>query len=132
MGKRDFESPVRATSLGTSALAVVALVLSLGSFFLSAGLAAIVLGFLSLRRGLADGRQGRCDYAMNKHAKSTSQEPGLVLCYESVSGWNQAGGPELLTTNHHRGKGCNVLFLDWHVEFVPAERLGRLKWQSTR
>ena len=42
--------------------------------------------------------------------------------------WNQVGGPELLTTENHKGEGCNVLFNDWHVEFVKAERLGELKW----
>ncbi|MBN1805728.1 MAG: hypothetical protein JW837_10785 [Sedimentisphaerales bacterium] len=42
--------------------------------------------------------------------------------------WNQSGGPELLTTENHRGQGCNVLFNDLHVEFVKAERLGELNW----
>ncbi len=42
--------------------------------------------------------------------------------------WNQVGGPELLTTENHEGKGCWVLFNDWHAEFVKAERLAELKW----
>ena len=42
--------------------------------------------------------------------------------------WNQFGGSELLTTDNHKGEGCNVLFNDLHVEFVKTERLGELKW----
>ena len=41
--------------------------------------------------------------------------------------WNQAGGPELLTVENH--KGCNVLFNDIHVEFVKTEKLKDLKWK---
>lgn len=43
--------------------------------------------------------------------------------------WNQFGGPEILTFENHRGKGCNILFNDYHVEFVTPERLGELKWK---
>lgn len=42
--------------------------------------------------------------------------------------WNQVGGPELLTTENHKGEGCNVLFNDLHVEFIKMERIGELKW----
>ena len=42
--------------------------------------------------------------------------------------WNQFGGSELLTTENHKGDGCNVLFNDWHAEFVKAERIAELKW----
>lgn len=44
--------------------------------------------------------------------------------------WNQVGGSEILTTDNHKGIGCNVLFNDGHVEFVKAERLGELKWDA--
>lgn len=44
--------------------------------------------------------------------------------------WNQVGGPEILTTENHDGKGCNVLFNDMHVNFVKTEELGRLKWKA--
>ncbi len=43
--------------------------------------------------------------------------------------WNQFGGPEILTTENHKGKGCNILFNDLHVEFVKTERLGELEWE---
>lgn len=43
--------------------------------------------------------------------------------------WNQFGGPEILTTENHKGKGCNILFTDSHVAFVRTERLGELRWE---
>jgi len=43
--------------------------------------------------------------------------------------WNQVGGPEILTTGNHKGKGCNVAFVDMHVEFVKTSALGELKWK---
>jgi prepilin-type processing-associated H-X9-DG protein len=43
--------------------------------------------------------------------------------------WNQLGGPEILTTENHKGKGCNILFVDGRVEFVKTQNLGNLKWK---
>ena len=43
--------------------------------------------------------------------------------------WNQVGGPEILTTDNHKGKGCWVSFNDSHVEFVKTEKLKDLKWK---
>ncbi len=43
--------------------------------------------------------------------------------------WNQFGGPEILTTENHGGKGCNIVFKDRRVDFVPTQRLGTLKWK---
>ena len=70
---------------------------------------------------------GRCHYAMNPNAKLTST-PDIVVLFETKGGWNQFGGPELVTFENHEGKGCNVLFNDFSVEFVKPERLGELKW----
>lgn len=44
--------------------------------------------------------------------------------------WNLSGGPEILTTRYHKGKGCNVLFADGHVEFVPAKKIPTLRWTA--
>jgi prepilin-type processing-associated H-X9-DG protein len=68
-----------------------------------------------------------CDYALNPHAEPNDARD-VVLLLESQPGWNQRGGSELLTTENHDGKGCNVLFVDGHVEFVKAEKLAGLKW----
>jgi len=43
--------------------------------------------------------------------------------------WNQVGGPEILTIENHKGKGCNVLFNNGRVEFVRRERFGELEWE---
>jgi prepilin-type processing-associated H-X9-DG protein len=47
--------------------------------------------------------------------------------------WNQAGGPEILTTRYHyteeHGGGCNVAFVDTHVRYVKAADLPKLKFK---
>ena len=67
---------------------------------------------------------------MNKNVEElgTSAPPDMVLLFETHPGWNQAGGPEILSTDNHQGLGCNVLFIDNHVEFVKTEDLDKLKW----
>lgn len=75
------------------------------------------------------GKNGRCDYAMNPHADPNSAGD-VVLLFESRPGWNQAGGPELLTMGNHEIKGCNVLFVDGTVKFIKAEDVNVLKWED--
>ena len=72
-------------------------------------------------------KKGRCHYAMNPNISPHSQ-PGLVLLFETEGGWNRTVGPEILTTENHHGKGCNVLFNDSHVEFVRADEILELSW----
>ena len=43
--------------------------------------------------------------------------------------WNQVGGAEILTCDHHAGLGCNILFADGHVEFVKKKDLPSLRWK---
>lgn len=72
--------------------------------------------------------KGRCHYATNPNADANS--PGdMVLVFETKDGWNQFGGPEILTTDNHEGEGCNVAFVDTHVDFVKAEQLADLMWK---
>jgi prepilin-type processing-associated H-X9-DG protein len=75
-------------------------------------------------------KEGPCSYAMNKNAAELGKDmpPDVVLLFESKSGWNLVGGPELLNTQNHEGDGCTILFGDGHVEFVKTERLGELNW----
>jgi len=80
------------------------------------------------KAALRRGDQHRCSYAMNPNCKPSSPND-VVLLFESKGGWNQSGGTEMLTTENHRGKGCNILFNDGRVEFVKPERLGELKWE---
>jgi len=75
--------------------------------------------------------EGPCNYAMNENVAGLGPftQSDLVLLFETHPGWNQVGGPEVLTTENHRGEGCNVLFVDWHVEFVKTQELNRLRWK---
>ncbi len=41
--------------------------------------------------------------------------------------WNQVGGPIDVTLEHHKGEGCNVLFVDGHVEFEKS--IDGLRWE---
>jgi prepilin-type processing-associated H-X9-DG protein len=72
--------------------------------------------------------QGKCHYAINPNAKPNL--PSIVLFFEAKDGWNQSGGPELVTTDNHCDDGCNILFCDGHVEFVKAEDIDDLRWTA--
>jgi hypothetical protein len=66
-------------------------------------------------------------YAINPQAEPNSP-PYTVLLFETKGGRNQSGGPELLKTDNHCEKGCNILFSDSHVEFVRIEDINKLRW----
>ncbi len=74
--------------------------------------------------------EGECHYALNKnfHKMRGPDSARTVLIFESRPGWNQAGGPDLLTTEYHNGEGCNVAFADGHTEFVRTDRIDDLYW----
>jgi hypothetical protein len=85
----------------------------------------------SLLCGGSDAKMGESSYALNKNiaGKKSSEIPkDVVLLFETKRGWNQVGGPELLTMDNHKSEGCNILFNDMHVESVKVERLGELNW----
>lgn len=71
--------------------------------------------------------KGPCSYAMNPNADPNG-DYNVVLLFESKPGWNQHGGPELLTMENHKGQRCSVSSVDCSVRFVKAEELGELKW----
>jgi hypothetical protein len=73
------------------------------------------------------GNTGPSHYAINPNATPTS-DPNVVLLFETKAGWNQFGGPEILTTEHHKGEGCLVGFTDGSVSFVKTEDVGKLRW----
>lgn len=75
--------------------------------------------------------EGPCNYAININIEklNKSSPPDMVLLFETHPGWNQVGGPEILTTDNHQGEGCNVLFVDLHVEFVRVQGLKNLRWK---
>jgi hypothetical protein len=73
------------------------------------------------------GGEGRSHYAINPYCEPNSPND-VVLLFETKGGWNQFGGPEILTFNH-KGKGCNVLFNDHTVRFITPKEIGELKWK---
>jgi len=73
--------------------------------------------------------KARCSYAINPNAEPNSP-PDMVVLFETKGGWNQFGGPELLTVDNHEGEGCNILFNDFHVNFVSTREVGQLKWTA--
>ena len=72
-------------------------------------------------------RKEGCSYAMNPNAKLTSS-PDMTVLFETKGGWNQFGGPGLVTFENHEGKGCNIWCNDLHVKFVKPKQLGELNW----
>ena len=73
----------------------------------------------------------KCHYAMNENAKRLGEDPpaDMVLLFEtSTPGWNIVGGKELLSTDNHRGEGCNILFMDGHARFIKTVALDTLNW----
>jgi hypothetical protein len=72
---------------------------------------------------------GRCHYAMNPNCEPNSPAD-IVLLFETNGGWNQHGGPELLTLHNHAGYGVYVGFNDGHARFVKPQDIGKLKWKA--
>jgi hypothetical protein len=77
-------------------------------------------------------KEGPSSYAMNKNVeKLGSNSPAdMVLLFESKPGWNQSGGPELLTTENHQGEGCNISFCDGYTAFVLTKNINNLRWTA--
>jgi hypothetical protein len=71
-------------------------------------------------------------YVLNKNivGMKASEVPGdVVLLFEGPIGWNQVGGPELLTTEYHKDEGAVVCFADLSVKSVRPDDLADLKWK---
>ena len=81
--------------------------------------------YLRCRRG----EGGPCDYAMNPLAGPRGATD-VVLLFECSSGWNRSGGTETLTTKHHEGQGCTILFVGGDVKFVKTEEIPALRWDG--
>jgi hypothetical protein len=76
-----------------------------------------------------NGNKASCHYAMNPNCQPDSPDD-VVLLFETKGGWNQHGGPELLTIENHKSKGCFVLFNDGYVDFFKPEDVNSLKWAA--
>jgi len=73
-------------------------------------------------------RKARCYYAMNPNCCLNSP-PDTVLLFETKGGWNQSGGPEILSMDNHLGHSCHILFNDGQVKHLNPSSLGQLKWK---
>ncbi|MGD0078884.1 MAG: hypothetical protein ABSB91_09725 [Sedimentisphaerales bacterium] len=78
---------------------------------------------------LKRGDKAMCHYAMNPNCEPSSPND-VVLLFEAKGGWNQHGGPELLTFDNHKKKGAAIGFNDNHVEIVRPEDVNKLKWKA--
>jgi prepilin-type processing-associated H-X9-DG protein len=78
--------------------------------------------------------EGPSNYALNSNIEKlpAAPPPDMVLLFETQPGWNQSGGPEVLTTENHHGDGCNVVFIDGHVKFVHQHELKDLRWTAQK
>ena len=73
--------------------------------------------------------EGRSHYAMNPNCKPDSPDD-MVLLFETKSGWNQNGGPELFNFDNHDPKGGCILLNDGTVKFIRTkEELNKLRWK---
>ena len=73
-------------------------------------------------------KDSRSNYAINPNCKPDSP-PDMVLVFETKDGWNQQGGPDLLTTENHKEKGSNILFNNGTIRFIRTDELQTLKWK---
>jgi prepilin-type processing-associated H-X9-DG protein len=69
------------------------------------------------------------NFALNPYCNINCSN-NVVLAFETKAGWNQYGGPELLTFDNHHGNGATILFNDGHVEFIKPKEIGKLKWKA--
>jgi len=70
-------------------------------------------------------------YALNSNlagARLADIPNDVVLFFETKPDKNPIGNRELITAEHHYGKGCIVLFGDLHIEFVKVEDFNNLRW----
>ena len=75
------------------------------------------------------GQEAKCHYAINPDCEPNSP-PDTILLFETKGGWNLSGGPELLTTENHSSKTCNVLFNDGSVGNIRKEEIPNLNWND--
>jgi prepilin-type processing-associated H-X9-DG protein len=73
----------------------------------------------------------RCDYAFNSKLSGMDTKkvnPQTVLFFETDSGWNASGGPELMRNPSRHGRTFAVAFADGHIEQLTSAGLANLRW----
>jgi hypothetical protein len=74
-----------------------------------------------------------CDFAFNANLDgmdSSKVSPDTVMIFESDTGWNASGGPELMASpaRYRRGRETIVAFADGSVQEISISQLGTLRW----
>ena len=83
----------------------------------------------------SDGKPGQSSYALNKDVAGQNLwdlPRNTVLLFETTAGWNQVGGPELVTTdNHSLGSTghCNVVLARGHAKPSSSDKIHELRWK---
>ncbi len=83
----------------------------------------------------SDGKPGQSSYALNKNVagqKLSDLPRDTVLLFETTAGWNQVGGPELVTTDNHSlitGAHCNVIFARGRAQHFPSDKIDEFRWK---
>ena len=77
--------------------------------------------------------KGTFSYAINEYLyqiEPNEMSPETVLLFEADLGRNGIGDSEDLVLRHKKdGKlGCNITFVDGHIEFIEAEDIPNLRW----
>ena len=74
----------------------------------------------------------RCAFAFNRKLDGVKEgdiDPQTVLFFESATGWNAAGGPELFKAHKHSRSRIVVGFVDGSVQQLPPQKLEGLRWE---
>jgi hypothetical protein len=75
----------------------------------------------------------RCGYAFNVALDGLDESginPHTVMIFESDTGWNANGGPEIMRSSGYgsRAHSAVVAFADGSVQQIPQSQLGNLRW----
>ena len=76
--------------------------------------------------------QPRSAFAYNRKLdglKEVNINPQTVLLFESSTGWNEAGGPEIFSPHKHSKTTIVVGFADGSVQRLPRSQLDSLRWE---
>jgi hypothetical protein len=74
----------------------------------------------------------RCAFAYNRKLdgkRDNEINPQTVMIFESSSGWNATGGPELFAAHKHSRTKIVVGFADGSVQQLPRSQLDTLRWE---
>jgi hypothetical protein len=90
-----------------------------------------VVGSPKVYKAADDPGTGDCSYAFNAKLSGMDENkinPQTVLFFETESGWNQHGGPELMLRQPRSGGVYVIGFADGSVQQLTPARIESLRW----